>query len=176
MPTKYAVAVRNKRDKWHLDEVFVTINEQQYYLWRAVDSQSNVLNILMQNRKDTQAAKKFFRKLLKKHGFAPRVIVTDKLKSYAAAKKEILQGVKHRQHKGLNNRAENSHQPTRLRERRMRKFKSPVSCTTISLICANSFEVISTQNNINSLLLNIDKKCATRVESWRELTGIETAA
>ncbi|MBW4567184.1 MAG: DDE-type integrase/transposase/recombinase [Tolypothrix carrinoi HA7290-LM1] len=79
----------------------------------------------MQSHLDKTVAKKFFRKLLKKQGFAPRVIVTDKLKSYAAAKKEILKGVEHRQHKGLNNRAENSHQPTRLREKRMRKFKSP---------------------------------------------------
>lgn len=96
MPTNSAVAVRNKRDKWHLDEVFVTINEQQYYLWRAVDSNVNVLDILMQSRKDTKAANSFFCKLLKKQRSAPRVIVTDKPKSYGAAKKEILQGVEHR--------------------------------------------------------------------------------
>jgi putative transposase len=78
----------------------------------------------MQRHRDTKAAKQFFRKLLKKQGFVPRVIVTDKLKSYEAAKKQVMKNVEHRQHKGLNNRAEKSHQPTRTR-RRMRRFKSP---------------------------------------------------
>jgi putative transposase len=77
-----------------------------------------------QSRRNTQAAKRFFRKLLKRLQYVPRVIITDKLKSYGAAKREILPGVEHRQHKGLNNRAENSHQPTRLREKKMRRFKS----------------------------------------------------
>lgn len=125
---QYANQVRRKRpyltDKWHLDEVVITIKGQQYYLWRAVDSQGNVLDILMQQHRDTKAAKRFFRKLLKQQGFVPRVIVTDKLKSYEAAQKQMLKSVEHRQHKGLNNRAENSHQPTRVRERRMRRFKS----------------------------------------------------
>src|SRR6478672_801199 len=87
-------------DKWHLDD-------------------------LVQSRRDKEAAKRLFRKLLKKQGRTPRVLVTDKLKSYAAAKREIMPGVEHRQHKGLNNRAENSHQPTRRRERIMKRFKSP---------------------------------------------------
>lgn len=112
-------------DKWHLDEVVVTIKKQQYYLWRAVDSEGNVLEVLLQRHRDMKAAKRFFRKLLKKQGFVPRVIVTDKLKSYEAAKKQVMKNVEHRAHKGLNNRAENSHQPTRVRERRMRRFKSP---------------------------------------------------
>ncbi|WP_250126782.1 IS6 family transposase [Chroococcidiopsis sp. CCMEE 29] len=126
---QYANQIRRKRpyltDKWHLDEVVVTLKKQQSYLWRAVDSEGNVLDVLLQRHRDTKAAKQFFRKLLKKQGFAPRVIVTDKLKSYEAANKQVLKGVEHRQHQGLNNRAENSHQPTRVRERRMRKFKSP---------------------------------------------------
>jgi putative transposase len=84
-----------------------------------------VLDILVQRRRDKQAAKKFFHKLLKGLTYVPRVIVTDKLKSYGAAKREILPGVEHRQHRYLNNRAENSHQPTRQRERRMQRFKSP---------------------------------------------------
>jgi putative transposase len=111
-------------DKWHLDEVFLTINGKRSYLWRAVDQDGNVLDILVQSRRNTQAAKRFFRKLLKGLHYVPRVIVTDKLKSYSAAKRDILPGVKHRQHKGLNNRAENSHQPTRLREKKMRRFTS----------------------------------------------------
>ena len=84
----------------------------------------DVLDILVQRHRDKAAAKKFFRKLLKKQGFAPRVIVTDKLKSYAAAKRDVLPNVEHRQHEELNNRAENSHQATRTRERRMQQFKS----------------------------------------------------
>jgi putative transposase len=84
-----------------------------------------VLDILVQRHRDKQAAKKFFRKLLKGLTYVPRVIVTDKLKSYGAAKREILPGVEHHQHRYLNNRAENSHQPTRQREWRMQQFKSP---------------------------------------------------
>jgi len=85
----------------------------------------NVLDILVQRRRDKQAAKKFFRKLLKGLRYVPRVIITDKLKSYGAAKREILPGVEPRQHRYLNNRAENSHQPSRQREQRMQRFKSP---------------------------------------------------
>jgi len=125
----YANQLRRRRprpgDKWHLDEVFLTIKGEHHYLWRAVDQDGNILDILVQRRRDKKAAKKFFRKLLKGLTYVPRVIVTDKLKSYGAAKREILPGVEHRQHRYLNNGAENSHQPTRQRERRMQRFKSP---------------------------------------------------
>jgi len=107
-----------------MDEVFLTIKGEHHYLWRAVDQDGNVLDILVQRRRDKRAAKKFFRKLLKGLRYVPRVIVTDKLKSYGAAKQQILPGVEHRQHRYLNDRAENSHQPTRQRERRMQRFKS----------------------------------------------------
>ena len=112
-------------DQWHLDEVFLKINGRHHYLWRAVDQDGDVLDILVQSRRDKKAAKKFFRKLLKGLRYVPRVIVTDQLKSYVAASAEVLPGVEHWQDKGRNNRAENSHQPTRLRERVMRRFKSP---------------------------------------------------
>src|SRR5262249_8006838 len=102
-----------------IDEVFLTINGKRYYLWRAVDQDDNVLDILVQSRRNKHAAKKFFRKLLKGLQYVPRVIITDKLKSYGAAKREILPGVEHRQSRYLNNRCENSHRPTRQRERRM---------------------------------------------------------
>lgn len=105
-------------DKWHLDEVVLTMNGKHHDLWRAVDQDGYTLDILVQPRRDRKAAKRFFLKLLKGLCYAPRVIVTDKLKSYGA-------GVEHRQHKGLNNRAELSHQPTRQKERQMRRFKSP---------------------------------------------------
>jgi len=126
---QYANALRRRRprtgDKWHLDEVFIQINGVQHYLWRAVDQDGNVLDILVQSRRDKRAATKFLRKLLKGLTYVPRVVVTDKLASYGAAMREVLPSVEHRQHKRLNNRAENSHQPTRERERRMRRFKAP---------------------------------------------------
>src|SRR5471030_442641 len=111
-------------DKWHVDEVAVTINGKKHWLWRPVDQHGAVLDVLVQSRRDTHAAKRLMRKLLKKHGRAPRVLITDKLKSYAAANRDLGLNVEHRQHKGLNNRAENSHQPTRVREKVMRRFKS----------------------------------------------------
>ena len=112
-------------DKWHLDEVSLSINGRRYYLWRAVDQDGYRLGILVQPRRDQRAAKRFFRKLLKDLRYVPRVIITDQLKSYEAARNELMPSVEHRQHQGLNNRAALSHQPTRQRERQMRRFKSP---------------------------------------------------
>ncbi len=123
----YANGRRRRRprpgDKWHLDEVFIGINGRMHYLWRAVDQDGAVLDILVQSRRDKRAATRFFRKLLAGLQYVPRVVITDKLASYDAAKRDVMPSVEHRRHKGLNNRAENSHQPTR--ERRMRRFKSP---------------------------------------------------
>jgi putative transposase len=129
--TKFGLAIARRirstapgrGDKWHLDEVVVTINGRKHWLWRAVDQRGAVLDVLVQSRRDKAAAKRLMRKLLKRHG-RPRVIVTDKLRSYGAANNELGLNVEHRQHKGLNNRAENSHQPTRVREKVMRRFKS----------------------------------------------------
>jgi putative transposase len=125
----YANELRHRRprpgDKWHLDEVFLNIHGERHYLWRAVDQDGHVRDILVQRRRDQKAAKKFFRKLLKGLTYVPRVIITDKLKRYGAAQREILPSVEHRPHRYLNNRAENSHQPTRQRERRLQGFKSP---------------------------------------------------
>ena len=99
-------------NKWHLDEVVITIAGTKHWLWRAVDQEGFVLDVLVQSRRDKKAAKRLLRKLLKRQLRAPRVLITDKLRSYAAAKREIMPGVEHRQHKGPNNRAESSHQPT----------------------------------------------------------------
>ncbi|KPI13571.1 hypothetical protein OK006_11004 [Actinobacteria bacterium OK006] len=125
---QYASALRRRQpqpgDKWHLDEVFIKINGEQNYLWRAVDQDGHVLDILVQNRRDKAAARRFFRRLMKKTCAVPRVVVTDKLRSYGAAHREVMPSVEHRSHKGLNNRAENSHQPTRQRERAMKGFRS----------------------------------------------------
>ncbi|MFF7922313.1 IS6 family transposase [Streptomyces mirabilis] len=124
----YANALRRRQsrpgDEWHLDEVFLKINGGRKYLWRAVDADGNVLDILVQNRRDKAAARRFFRRLMKKTGTVPRVVITDKLRSYGAAHREVMPSVEHRSHKGLNNRAENSHQPTRQRERAMKGFRS----------------------------------------------------
>ena len=125
---QYADGLRRRRarsgDKWHLDEVFLKINGVTHYLWRAVDQNGVVLDILVQPKRDRFAAIRFFSRLLRAMGRKPRVIITDKLRSYGAAKRVVMPGVAHRQHRYLNNRAENSHQPTRERERRMRRFKS----------------------------------------------------
>jgi putative transposase len=111
-------------DKWHMDEVVVSIAGEQHWLWRAVDQNGFVLDVLIQRRRDTRAAQRLMRKLLKSAVTPPRVMITDKLRSYGAARAKMDLRVEHRQHKGLNNRAENSHQPTRRRERIMKRFKS----------------------------------------------------
>ncbi len=125
----YANQLRRRRlhlgDTWHLDEVFLKIGGHRHYHWHAVDQDGNVLDILVQSRRNKAAAKRFFRKLLKGCTYVPRAIITDKLGSYGAAKRECLPSVEHRQNRYLNNRAENSHQPTRKRERVMQRFKSP---------------------------------------------------
>ena len=101
--------LRAAGDKWHMDEVVLTIAGVRHWLWRAVDQTGMVLDILVQSRRNTQAAKRLMRKLLKRRCRAPRVMVTDKLASYGAAKRQVMPSIEHRKHKGLNNRAENSH-------------------------------------------------------------------
>ena len=125
---EYAQKLRKKRgqpgDKWHLDEIYIKISGKTHYLWRAVDQNGMVLDILVTRRRNKEAAKHFFLKLFAGLKYEPRVIITDKLRSYGAALREVLPHVEHRQHKGLNNRAENSHRTTRRREKVMQKFKS----------------------------------------------------
>ena len=111
-------------DKSHLDEVFIRIQGELHYLWRAVDQDGVILDILVQSRRDGVAAKRFFKRLLKGLQYTPRVLVTDKLKSYGVAKRELLPDAEHRESRYLNNRVENSHRPTRRRERQMQRFKS----------------------------------------------------
>ena len=110
--------------KWHLDEVVTSIGGKKHWLRRAVDQDGFVLDVLVQSRCNTKAAKHLMRKLLKGQGNSPRVMITDKLRSYGAAKRDIMPGIEHRSHKGLNNRAENSRQPTRRLELIMKGFKS----------------------------------------------------
>ena len=124
----YARRLKKKQgrlgDTWYLDELFVRINGQQQYLWRAVDQDGDVIDIVLQSRRDQRAADRFLRRLLRGQGKQPFRIITDKLKSYAAASRTILPGVAHDTQQYANNRAEISHQPTRMRERQMRRFKS----------------------------------------------------
>ncbi|TBA53749.1 IS6 family transposase, partial [Rhizobium ruizarguesonis] len=124
----YAKQLRRKKpsrkDIWHLDEVVISIGGRKHWPWRAVDQDGYVLDEIVQTRRDTKAAKRLLVRLLKKQGLSPKRIVTDKLRSYGAAKRDVMSGVEHRSHKGLNNRAENSHVPLRKRERMMQGFRS----------------------------------------------------
>jgi putative transposase len=175
----YANRLRRRRprpgDKWHLDEVFLPTNGERQYLWRAVDQDGNVLDILVQRQRDKHAAKKFFRKLLKGLTYVPRVIMTDQLKSYGAAKREILPGVEHRQHRYLNNRAENSHQPSRQRERTMRRFKS---AGHVQRFLSTHGPILSHFRPRRHRLRARDyrQEMAYRRHIWREITATESAA
>ena len=122
--------------RWHLDEMAVIIGGRQFWLWRAVDDESEVLDLLVQRRRDKAAAVKLMRKLLKKQGFAPAVLITDKLRSYGAAKSEMRLCARHEQGLRKNNRAENSHLPVRRRDRKMQRFKSPGSAQRFPLPAA----------------------------------------
>ena len=126
----FAKAIRQKRgssfkDKWHVDEMRVTIKGEVFWLWRLIDSQGEEIDILLQKRRNAKAALRFLRGALKRIGSCPRILVTDKLRSYKKAHRLLLKSTEHRSHKRLNNRIENSHQPTREKERQMRKFKDP---------------------------------------------------
>jgi putative transposase len=125
----YARRLRRKTplrsDIWHLDEVMVLIAGKKHWLWRAVDQDGYVLDEIVQPRRNAKAAKRLLIRLLKKQGCSPRRMVTDKLRSYGAAKRQVMPQVVHGSHKGLNNRAENSHVPLRKRERPMQGFRSP---------------------------------------------------
>jgi putative transposase len=140
-----------------------------------VDQDGNVLDILVQRRRDTHAAKKFFWKLLKGCRYVPWVIITDKLKSYGAAKREILPGVEHRQHRYLNNRAENSHQPTRQRERRMQRFKSPGQAQRFLA----AYDPIAQHFRPRRHLFSAPKyrqEMRQRFQTWQAITGLAAAA
>jgi putative transposase len=162
-------------DKWHLDEVVIKIAGVKHWLWRAVDQTGMVLDVLVQSRRDRQAAKRLLRKLLKRQMRPPRVMITDKLASYGAAKKDIMPGIEHRQHKGLNNRAENSHQPTRRRERQMKRFKS----------AGQAQRFLSAHDQINNLFhLRRDHVSAVQhraaraqaFRTWAEISGVSAVA
>ena len=133
---KIAANLRKRRPKphtnWHLDEVYLKIGGRLVYLWRAVDAEGEVLDVLVQPDRNNRAALKLMRKLLKKYGFVPDKLVTDDLRSYGAAASELGIAKRHERGRWRNNRAENSHQPTRRRERKMQGFKSVGSAQDFS--------------------------------------------
>src|SRR6478735_4964945 len=157
-------------DKWHLDEVAISIAGKKHWLWRAVDQHGAVLDILVQSRRNAKAAKRLLRKLLKKQGIAPRVMITDKLASYSAAKREIMPGIEHRQHKGLNNRAENSHQPTRRRERIMKRFKSAGQAQRLLSVHDQVANLFRHPARTNAADHRASRARAFKV--WAEVTGV----
>ena len=146
-------------DTWHLDEMVIVIRGKRYFLWRAVDSEGEVLDFLVQPRRNARAAMKLMRKLLKKQGFAPVQIITDKLKSYHKAFRILGLTAEHIYNKRANNRAENSHLPIRRRERKMQRFKSPVSAQRFLNIQSATYNSFYLQRHlINRSHL---KKCRT---------------
>ncbi len=158
-------------DKWHLGEVVLTIAGVKHWLWRAVDQNGMVLGILVQSRRNTRAAKRLLRKLLNRQCRAPRVMVTDKLASYGAARRVVMPSVEHRRHKGLNNWAENPHQPTRRREREMKRFKS----------AGQAQRFLPAHDGINNLFhlrghrVRATQYRAARTQAfqvWAEITGV----
>ena len=174
-PTHYAGAVLARGDTWHLDEVYIKIVGKTHSLWRAVDQHGNVLDIPVTSRRDTRAATRFFRKLLTGLEYVPRVLVTDKPGSYQAARRGVPRSVEHRRSKYLNNRAENSHQPTRQRERAMKRFTSARHAQRF----LSAFSGISPHFRPRRHRLSAKdyrREMGTRLTTWNEITGTATAA
>jgi putative transposase len=177
LPARSAPPASRLGDKWHLDEVVISIRGKKHWLWRTVDRNGFVLDVLVQSRRNANAAKRLMRKLLKRQGRAPRVMITDKLRSYDAAKREIMPGVEHRSDKGLNNRAENSHQPVRRCERITKRFKSQRHLQRFASIhdpIANLFHIprhyISSNRHreLRSEAMNLWQKSLGREPPWCE--------
>src|SRR5918998_1032739 len=156
--------------RWHLDEMEMRIGGERVYLWRAVDDEGEVLDVLVQRRRDKRAALRLMRKLLRKHGFAPAEITTDKLRSYGAAFAEL--GLTARHERGLrkNNRAEVSHQPVRRRERKMQRFKSPGSAQRFVSMHSAAYNTFNVQRHLISRR-TLRTFRSEAVEQWRAATA-----
>jgi putative transposase len=175
----FAVGLRRCRrraaGKWHLDKVQLKIRGKKHWLWRAVDSEGLVLDILVQDRRDQHAAERFLRRVLDGEVAPPRVVVTDKLASYPPALRRVLPRVEHRRHKGLNNRAENSHRPVRKRERVLQRFKSPGHAQHF----LEHFSAVQNHFRPRRHLLAADhyRQIRTeRVTQWRDAARLQPAA
>ena len=175
----FADGLRRRRarpgDKGHVDEVFITIAGKTHYLWRALEQHGAVLDILLTSRRDAKAATRFFRKLLTKLEYAPQVLVTDTLRSYGVAHRRLTPGVAHRRSKYLNNRAENSHQPTRQRKRAMKKFRTPGGAQRF----LSAFSGISPHFRPHRQRLTAEEyrhEMTTRFATYNEVGGLPAAA
>jgi len=173
----YARQLRRKppavRDVWHLDEVVISIAGRKHWLWRAVDQDGYVLDEIVQSRRDTKAARRLLVRLLKRQSMPPKRIITDKLRSYGAAKRDVMPGVEHRSHKGLNNRAENSHLPLRKRERTMQGFRSAGSLQRfISIFSALRNLFVIPRHKRSALATHIHRIRA--IAHWKAVTGAAT--
>jgi putative transposase len=159
--------MRTSRWRWHLDEVFVRINGVQHYLWRAVDHEGEVLEAFVSRTRDKKAALKFLRKLMKRHG-RPEELVTDKLRSYGAALKDLGLQDKRVTNRSENNRAENSHQPFRRRERAMQRFRRMRSLQTFAAVHASVHNLFNTERSLTSRDTYKLNRAAALAE-WRQL-------
>jgi len=166
-----AADLRKRRPKpcttWHLDEVYLKIAGRMVYLWRAVDAEGEVLDVLVQSRRDKHAALKLMRKLLKKYGFVPDQMITDDLRSYGAAVHDLGIERHHERGRWKNNRAENSHQPTRRRERKMQRFKSPSSAQKFLSTHAVVYNIFNVQRHLASAQTHRTLRAAA-MNTWRE--------
>src|SRR5919199_1245185 len=175
----FAAGLRKRRarpgDKWHCDELLLKVKGKRYWLWRAVDQDGIVLDILVQERRDQAAAERFLRQVLGSCEYEPWVVITDKLASYVPALRRVLPGSEHRRHKRLNNRAENSHRPVRKRERAMQRFKSPEQAQRF-------LEIFSTVcNHFRPRRHRLSARgyrqiMKERFEQWREIARLKTAS
>ena len=174
----YANALRRRRprpgDTWHRDDVFLKINGETHSLWRAVDQDGNVLAILVQSRRNARAATRFFRTLLKGLCYVPRVLSTDKRAGDRVAHREMMPRVEHRGSRYVNNRAENSHQPTRQKERAIKKFKSPGHAQRfLAAFSSISCHVRPQRHRLPAPLYQAER--AGHIQVWQEIT-VTTAA
>lgn len=158
-------------DVWHLDEVVVTIGGRKHWLWRAVDQDGYVLDEIVQARRNTKAARRLLIRLLKKQACLPKRIITDKLRSYGAARRQIMPAVEHRSHKGLNNRAENSHLPLRKRERVMQRFRSPGALQRfLGIFSAVRNLFVPARAKRSAIDIHLHRLGA--IAHWRAMTGV----
>jgi transposase-like protein len=152
---------------WHLDEVYLKIDGRMVYLWRAVDAEGEVLDVLAQSKRNKHAALKLMRKLLKKYAFVPQRLVTDDLRSYGAAARDLGLENRHERGRWKNNRAENSHQPTRRRERKMQRFKSVGSAQKFLSSHAAVYNTFNAQRHLTSAQTHRTLRAAA-MNTWRE--------
>jgi putative transposase len=166
-----AAGLRSRRPKphttWHLDEVYLKIDGRMVYLWRAVDAEGEVLDVLVQSKRNKHAALKLMRNLLKKYAIVPERMITDDLRSYGAAARDLGIEGRHERGRWRNNRAENSHQPTRRRERKMQRFKSSGSAQKFLSSHAAVFNTFNVQRHLTSAQTHRTLRAAA-MKTWRE--------